>query len=420
VRARRSCPLPRLAALLAALAILAALAGVMSGCGGVAVSGAASAIGNQLTIYSSVPLQGPTGAASTQIVNGEKLALSEAGGHVGPFKVSYVSEDDSSPKSGLWEPGVTATNAKSAAQDTSTIAYLGDLNSAATAVSLPLINAAGILQVSPSSPYVGLTSSQDAGQDEPERFYPSGQRTFGRLEPGDPAQAAAQARLMVQLGVHSVYVLSDQDPFEIPLAQIVAGDAERAGITVAGNDALPVTGNSIFKGQVEKVSKSASDAVFFAGGPTAGTVALWRQLHAADPHLLLLGSSSMASEPFTSRIGAAASSTYLTTPILAPGLYPPSAQRVLRDYQAAFGVKAEPYALYGYEAMSAVLDSIRRAGSEGNDREAVIHQFFAIRNRDSVLGRYSIEADGETTLSPYGVDQVVGGRPVFSRAIPVP
>ena len=100
--------------------------------------------------------------------------------------------DDSSPKIGKWDPGVTATNAKTAAEDTSTIAYLGDYDSAATAVSLPLMNAAGILQVSPASPYVGLTSSQDAGQDEPERFYPSGRRTFGRLAPGDPVEAAAQ------------------------------------------------------------------------------------------------------------------------------------------------------------------------------------------------------------------------------------
>ena len=63
-------------------------------------------------------------------------------------------------------------------------------------------------------------------------------------------------------------------------------------------------------------------------------------------------------------------------------------------------MNAGPYALYGYEAMSVVLDAIRSAGSRGNDRQAVIERFFAVKNRDSVLGRYSIEADGETTLSP--------------------
>ena len=86
----------------------------------------AETTGSQLTIYSSLPLQGPSAAISQQIVNGEKLALADAGGRAGPFKIGYVSLDDANPTSGRWNPGVTATNAKTAAQDTSTIAYLGD------------------------------------------------------------------------------------------------------------------------------------------------------------------------------------------------------------------------------------------------------------------------------------------------------
>jgi branched-chain amino acid transport system substrate-binding protein len=411
------------AALTAVLVALALVPFALASCGGVGVSGAATAVGSELTVYSSLPLQGPSAAESEQIVNGEKLALAQAGGRVGPFKVSYVSQDDSSPASGQWAPGVTATNAKTAADDTTTIAYLGDYNSAATAVSLPLINAAGILQVSPASPYVGLTSSLDAGQDEPERFYPTGHRTFGRLQPGDPAEAAAQVKLMAAMGVHTVYVLSDQDPFEVPLAQIVAGDAARARIAVAGNDSLDVTGATRatpFTGEVEKVAKSGAQAVFFAGGGGAGTVALWRQLHAADPRLLLLGSSAMASEAFTSLLGEAAASTYLTTPALPASLYPPASAPVLADYRRAFGGEAGAYALYGYAAMSVVLEAIRAAGSQGNDRQSVIDHFFKAGSRNSVLGPYSIEPDGETTLSPYGVDRVVNGQPAFYRAIDVP
>jgi branched-chain amino acid transport system substrate-binding protein len=395
------------------------LAAIAAGCGGVSISGTSEATGNQLAIYSSLPMHGPSGEISQQIVNGERLALADSGGRIGPFRVGYVSLDDSNPTSGRLDPGVTATNAKMAAQDTSTIAYLGEYNSAATAVSLPLINAAGILQVSPASPYVGLTSSLDAGQDEPERFYPSGRRTFGRLQPGDPAQARAQVQLMAALGVRKVYVLDDQGPFEIPLAQILASDAERAGIAVAAHDSVATTTGTVFTGAVEKVVQSGAQAVFFAGDTGAGAVALWRQLHGADPRLLLLGSSTMVNESFTSQIGSAAGSTYLTTPVLAMHEYPPAAARVLSAYRRHFGSEPGPYALYGYEAMSVVLDAIRRAGSRGNDRQTVIDRFFAVKNRDSVLGRYSIEADGETTLSRYGVDRVVGSRPVFYRAFDV-
>lgn len=373
--------------------------------------------GSQLTVYSSLPLQGPTAAVSQQIVDGEKLALSQAGGHVGSLKVAYASLDDSNPTTGRWSTELTSENAKTAAQDTSTIAYLGDYSSAATAISLPLVNAAGILQVSPASPYVGLTSSLDAGQDEPDRFYPSGRRNFGRLQGGDPVQAAAQVALMKALGVRRVYVLDDQDPFQSPLASIVAEAAARTGIDVLAHDSIPVHEGASFAGEIAKVRQAAPQAVMFAGADGPGAVALWRALHEADPRLTLLGTSSLVEEPFTSQIGvAAAAQTYLTTPVLAPSLYPPAARRVLSDFRRTFDLAPTPYALYGYEAMSVVLDAIRRAGSRGNDRQAVIDAFLATRDRESVLGRYSMRPDGEPTFSRYAADRVVGGVPVFYRA----
>jgi branched-chain amino acid transport system substrate-binding protein len=286
-------------------------------------------------------------------------------------------------------------------------------------VSLPLINAAGILQVSPGSPYIGLTSSLDAGQDEPERFYPSGKRNFGRLALGDRAQSIAQAKLMGSLGVRKLFVLDDQNPFEVPLAELVATEAERAGVAVAAHDSIVTTPGSVFTGEVEKITRSGAQAVFFAGGGGAGTVALWRALHGADPRLLLLGSSALTGEAFSSAIGPAAASTYLTTPLLAQGEYPPAAARVLRDYRGQFGGQPGPYALYGFEAMSVVLQAIREAGAHGNDRQTVIDRFFATTNRDSVLGRYSMQADGETTLSRYGVDRIVAGRTQFYRALDI-
>ena len=396
----------------------AALAASTLGCG--SVSGAASGQGDQLTVYSSLPLQGPSGAISAQIVGGEKLALHDWGGHIGAFKISYGSLDDSSPTSGGWDPGVTASNAKTAANDPSTIAYLGDYNSAATAISLPLINAAGILQVSPASPYAGLTSSAYAGQDEPERFYPTAKRSFARLQPGDKAQARAQARLLRELRVRRVYVLDDQDPFEQPLAQMVAADSERAGISVAAHDSLDTTATTSFAGEVAKIAQSGAQAVFFAGGTAPETVSLWQQLHAADPRLWLLGPSTMVNAAFTAAIGAGpASMTRLTTPILPASRYPASAQRVLAAYRRRFHRQPEAYALFGYAAMSATLRAIAHAGARGSDRQAVIDALFAAAPRDSVIGRYAIEPDGETTLSSYGVDRVSGGAPVFWRELSV-
>jgi len=410
-------------------ALVVAAAAACGGCGSVGIVSAGTVPGDHLTIYSSLPLQGPLAAVSAQIVNGEKLALAATGGRVGRFRVYYQSLDDANPKTGEWAPGETATDAKYAAQDSTTIAYLGDFDSEATAISLPIVNAAGALQVSPVSPYVGLTSALDANQDEPERFYPTGKRTFARLMPADPVQAAAQVRMMQSLGVTRVYAMQDQDPFDLPLAAILVEDAKRAGIEVVGEGTLDTTASTEFAGEVKKVGESGAQAVFFSGLPNAGAVALWQQLHAAEPHLRLLGSSTLAEGftagspagapaelSFAARIGAAGASTYLASPILPASLYPPAAQDVLSDYRGQFHEAAGAYALYGYETMSAVLLAIRRAGRHGNDRQSVIDKFFKIRDRESVLGNYSIRSDGDSTLARYGFDRVSHGRPVFYRA----
>ena len=103
-RTMRARGLRTVVALAAAAAALIVAALGVAGCGGVGVSGASSTIGNQLTIYSSLPLQGPSGPNSQQIVDGEKLALSEAGGRIGPFKISYLSMDDSNTNERRMEP----------------------------------------------------------------------------------------------------------------------------------------------------------------------------------------------------------------------------------------------------------------------------------------------------------------------------
>ena len=43
----------------------------------------------------------------------------------------------------------------------------------------------------------------------------------------------------------------------------------------------------------------------------------------------------------------------------------------------------DPYAIYGYEAMSLALDAIKRAGDKGNDRKAVIDALFETKDRES-------------------------------------
>lgn len=407
---------PPLAASVLAGCAAAAAAAALAGCGGVGSSPAAESVGTQLTIYSGLPLQGPAGAISRQIVGGEKLALADAEGRVGRFAVSYVSLDDANPTTGEWNPDITSANAKAVAQDPTTIAYIGDYNSGATAISLPLVNGAGIPQVSPSSPYVGLTSSLDAGQDEPERFYPTGKRTFARIAPGDPAQAGAQVAALRAMGITRAYVLADQDPFDTPLAQIVVADARAAGIEARGPELLTIGPGSSFTGEVAKIARSGAQAVFLSATATSQAAQLFAELHAAAPHLRLLASGAMLSPVFTGALGAAEAVTTVGSPALPASMYPASARRVYARYRRQFGEAADPYALYGYESMSVLLTAIRAAGPRGDERAAVTAKLLSTHERHSVLGDYSIARDGEATLPTYALDRIARGVPRFWRA----
>src|SRR3954463_12785864 len=104
--------------------------------------------GKSLTIYSSLPLQGASRPQTTALVNGIKLALDQAGGKAGDFTIKYQSLDDSTAQAGSWTPERTQPNARKAAGDKSTAVYLGEFNSGASAVSIPILNEAGVPQIS--------------------------------------------------------------------------------------------------------------------------------------------------------------------------------------------------------------------------------------------------------------------------------
>jgi branched-chain amino acid transport system substrate-binding protein len=67
--------------------------------------------------------------------------------------------------------------------------------------------------------------------------------------------------------------------------------------------------------------------------------------------------------------------------------------------------------------MKLILDSIKQAGPKGNDRQAVIDQAFKTEDRDSVLGTYSIDPNGDTTLTTEALFGIEDGELAFERNI---
>jgi branched-chain amino acid transport system substrate-binding protein len=404
----------------AAGCLVTALAFGVAACGGNDESsgggGGGSTGRTSLTIYSSLPLQGDSRPQSESVVNGEKLALEEAGGKVGKFTIKYVSLDDATAAAGKWDPGATSSDARKAAQDPSTIAYLGEFNSGASAISIPILNEAGILQISPSNTAVGLTRSQGADKGEPDKYYPTGKRTYGRVVPADHIQAAAQVTYQKDSGCKKTYILNDKEVYGKGLADQVQTIAKTQGLQIAGNDGID-TKAANFRTLAQKVKSSGADCMFFGGITQNKGVQLFTDMNAANPTMKLFGPDGVADVFVTKISNKVAAQTYITNPTLDPKLYPPAAQDFFKTFKQKYGHDPYPYAIYGYEAMKVALTAIQNAGDKGNDRAAVIDAFFKIKNRDSVLGKYSIDENGDTTLTDYGADRVKNKKLVFDKVI---
>lgn len=373
-----------------------------------------------LTVYASVPLQGEARQESKDAVGAIKLALADAGGRVGAFTVNLAVLDDASAEAGGWDRERTLENATAAARDRNAIAVLGEWDSDASALSIPILNEAGLLQVSPASTYVGLTRGGGVAKGEPEKYYPSGRRTFARVVPADDLQAAVMVRQLRSRDVRSVYIANDRSLYGKGLAAQVRKQAEAAGIEVVGDEALQPSAKE-YASLGAKVRSSRADAFLFGGSVRNGAVQVFRDVAAANPSLPLLGGDALLVESFTGAIGdRAARNVLLTSPALGSSEYPPQGRRFARRFEERFGRPPAPMAIYAYAAMGGVLSAIGEAGEQGNDRDAVTEQMLALRVAASVLGPYAINREGDTSRRRYGLWRVEDGAPVFVRAAEAP
>ena len=376
-----------------------------------------------IDVYSSLPLQGASTAQTSPMVNGIKLALDQAGGKAGRWTVNYQSLDDSTAAAGKWDPGQTAANARKAASDPKAVYYIGEFNSGASEVSIPILNQAGIPQVSPANTYVGLTTNlPGSAPGEPQKYYPTGVRNYLRIVPIDSIQAAADLMAMKKAGCTKVAVANDKEAYGAGLATLLELEKRSYGVTITSNTGIDPTAPN-FRSYASTISGQGADCFFFAGIVSNGAVQITKDVHSAIPTAKVFGGDGVCTDSYTSAAkgGIPASLYPLTECTVATrdlAAYP-GGKAFLAAYKAKYGVSnPDPYAIYGYEAMKLGLDTIRKLGAQGNNKSAVLKALFSITARHSVLGTYGFNKDGDTTLKSYGLYTVgSNGEPVFSKTL---
>ena len=208
----------------------------------------------------------------------------------------------------------------------------------------------------------------------------------------DKPEKRSQSSQLVDMArdKYNLGVSDDGQPYGAAIAQEVRSDAPGHGLTVQS-------------------SPSGADAVFYGGNSvTAATSAVDRAAD-ASPGAKLFLPSALYDSSFVSGLSASAQlNLYVSSPGFTASTLTPAGKQFETQFASTYGHAPAPQAIFGYEAMAALLAVLKEAGTAANDRAAVVADFRGIKNRQSVLGTYSI-VNGDTTLAPFIFARVKNG-----------
>lgn len=406
----------------AALGLVAA-AVLLAGCGSSLRPGERIR-GRILTIYFSAPGQGASSLDATAALHGAQIALDRVHARIGRYQIRLRTLDDSTVHSDGWDPNQTTADARLASQDPTTIGYLGDFNSGASAISIPLLNRSGIPQISPGSSAVGLTSTgAGAAPGEPEKYYPTGLRTFARVVPSDADQAKALITAEQASACTSTFVLEDGEVDGEDAALTFALSAQSAGLRVVAIQAFQPQALD-YSGLAHSVAASGADCVLISALDEASSVRLTQELARALPSERLFATDGLADAAYLSpNLGGLPANLDAHVTVVSPTLpasdYPASGRRFLAEYAARYGAPAPP-AIFGYQAMSLLLSAIVRATDHGHrpaDRLSVRAELLSNRRIHGAVGTFRIDRAGDTSLRSFAIYRLRAGRLVFLERV---
>ena len=406
-----------------ALAIVALAA---SACGGGGTTNNASS--KTLIVGVDLPFQGSSKDSSDDAWNAMQLYLDQVGHKAGSYTVDLKKYDDSTAAKGAWDDATCKANAAAHVANTDEVAVMGTFNSGCAKLEVPVLNqdpTGPMLMVSHANTNVGLTKTWDTG--EPQKYFPSGKRSYARVVTTDDIQGPADAQFAAkELGVKKVYVLNDTETYGQGVAKTFADEATKQGMTVVGQDAWKKS-DANYTALMGKIKASGAELVFFGGifDNNGGQLVKDKVavLGANNGAVKMMAPDGFTGYPdflkLTEADGAYLSFAGLSTdPLKAAGGVP---AKFLADYKTKYGADPRsPYALYGVQALQVILAAI--AKSDGT-RKGVRDQVFegsgiSIPQSQAVIGKaITIDpATGDVNAKDITIELVKGGAETFFKA----
>ncbi len=350
--------------------------------------------GHTLRIYLSEPSDLASNGVAQDVIHAEQMAFSAHHSEVSDYNVLLQPTRHSK----------LSANARAAIVDPTAIAYLGEIAPGGSDQSVGITNALDLLQVSPTDNALELTQRTAAVSGGPKSFFESWStygRTLARMVPNGSEEASAQTAEMKSLGVKRLYVSDDGSDYGRAIAAAVRSDAQAAGLTVEPSVGEEVNG-------------------YFYGAESSAPAAKFFNHIAGMANAKLFGPSSLNTSTFAAALsGTAAKHMYVSIPGYLPKDLPAAGRAFISGFRTAYGHAPNVEAIFGFEAMSALLRVLEKEGAHANDRTSVVNGFLDQRKVPSVLGTYSFDSAGNTSLNGFVFARVSGGKLVPFAAAPL-
>lgn len=359
-----------------------------------------------LTVYVSAPAHGSAAPAGRAVAEGARRALQDAGGKAGRRRIRVLALSANRVGDDDWDPGTVETNAKRATDDPRSVAYIGEVDGGASAVSLPRTNQAGLLQVSPADGLTSLTRpAPGRPRAGPARYYPSQRRTFVRMVPSDLVVSRAMVALARPAPGRRIALVESTHFAQRELGAALAAGLRRAGSPLVAGVDLRDSPDAV-RPALDDLVDARPDAVLVAAEPGSVTTALLRGLGRRLPSARLVACPELTGARLPSARDAVA-----VTAVLPPSVQQARGWRLL----ARLGPGTPAEALYGYDAMRLVLDAV---SSTGASRQAVIRSALRPRHARGLTGSFRVLRGGDIARPRLAVVSLADGRAVPRPSAP--
>ena len=365
-----------------------------------------------VTIAIELPQQGSEKAASDPIINGIKLAVSQAGGAAGGYTIQIPQSaiyDDA--LNGAHDPQTGANNMNKIVADPNTIAVIGPLNSSVAQAQIPISNAGGLTQCSPAN------TNPDLTQGDPAKQLRTKPNNYIRVVTTDNVQGPAASQYVYDtLKATSVYIIDDTETFGKGVADAFEADFKARGGNVVKHDGAPKTTQDYVT--LMTAAKALNPQAIYFGGVTAtgGARILLAAAQVGLGSIPYVGpdgindGSAATQDSFLNLAGDKAANSYST--LAGIGTFDGKA-KFDADYKAAYGIDATGYAAQGYACAQVIIDALGRAAATNPNGMTALREAVRVAATDTthtyatIQGNITFDANGDTSqkiVSIYSFD----------------